>query len=147
MGDFSLIVSSVCKYFNTSIEELKSNRTTAHLTLARGLFYYLVKQNQPSLSDEKIARFFNRERTACAYGRSKVEGFLESNDTQTIKAYNRISKDLGKNEVLEIPLKELTDGDLMTVKKMLIKPDWDRRNKEAIDTINAEVDRLSLIHI
>ena len=146
MVSLEMILEEVSSYFELSIEQMKSKKRTAPMPIARGMFLYLAKEYFPDIIDGDLTALINLNRTMATTWRDNISGYMDSNDRVVIEAYKAIKKRLGSKEILEIPLRELSDGDLMTVKRVLTKPDWDKRNKEAIETINYEVDRRLMLN-
>lgn len=91
-----LIINYVCDYFGQRKEDIKGTKRNRDYVTPRHIAMYLIKikTSQPVVS---IAKIFNKDHTSVLHAMTKINGFIEIKDFDTLRAIEKISNNLRTN--------------------------------------------------
>lgn len=96
-----IIISQVCKYFNTSPDKIKSKKRSMDLVLPRHIAMYLIRKNTP-YALLNIGKLFYRDHTTVINAVKQIDNYYDTRNRMVIKAIDSISTNLKLNNDFSI---------------------------------------------
>ena len=139
MIDANYYVQRICEYMGVKHEEVLSGSRKKLLVNARILISVVLTEKD--YIQESIASLIGRERSAVSHNLKAFKDQVEISYEDFIEYNEFCEKLIAEKHIIEVDIRELPDGELLRVQRILAYTNLNGANDEAVKTITEEIER------